>query len=69
MSKQLTFYAPFHRVQVVVNGVPLSLNAEVEVTIKRPAKLDGHSARAWEQAAQAVAEEATLERVPGGKSQ
>jgi hypothetical protein len=49
MSKELTFHSPFQRVTVVMNGQPLSLNAEVTVTLAKPAKLDGFSARVWSQ--------------------
>lgn len=48
-TKQLSFYEQFSRVTVVMNGQPLSLNAEVFVNIKRPAKLDLPSRRAWDQ--------------------
>lgn len=43
-----TFNSPFHVVTVTVDGLPLSLNAEVEVVLKRPTKLDKPSARAWD---------------------
>lgn len=66
MSKQLAFYEQFQRVTVVCNGVPLSLNAEVSVTIKRPAKLDPASRRAWEQLSPKSAEYVSAELISKG---
>jgi hypothetical protein len=64
-TRELLFHSDFARVTVVCNGVPLSLNTEVEITIKRPTKLDGFSARAWNQLSAATADEITAERIPG----
>ena len=65
MSKELKFYAPFHRVTVISNGVPLSLYAEVEITIKRPTKLDPPSSVAWNQMTKESAQSLTVEQTPG----
>lgn len=46
--KEVKFTSPFHGVTVCVDGMPVSLNAEVEVTLKRPAKLDKPSQKAWD---------------------
>lgn len=67
MSKELKAYAPLHRVTVISNGVPLSLFAEVEITIKRPSKLDPFSERAWSQVTPQSLDGLTVELVPGVK--
>lgn len=65
MAKYLTFTEDFQSVTVICNGVPLSLKADVTVTIVRPAKLDIPSRRAWDQLTQKSAQYVTAELVPG----
>lgn len=66
MAKSLAFHADMHRVTVIFNGQPLSLNAEVDVIIHRPTKLDPYSNRVWDQLSAKTAQEVTVDRVPGG---
>lgn len=69
MPKQLSFHSPFTRVMVVCNGVPLSLNAEVAITLSRPAKLDRASRAAWEQLSPKSAQAVTAELIEGGSDE
>lgn len=68
-SKQLTFYEQFQQVTVVCNGVPLALNAEVSILLKRPAKLDSVSRRAWDQLTAESAQYASVALVAKGKEE
>ena len=63
MSKELHFHEDFHRVTVVMNGQVLSLNAEVEVILKRPTKLDRASKSVWNQLNPDTAQLVTVESV------
>lgn len=65
-TKQLSFYEQFSRVTVVMNGQPLSLNAEVSITIKRPSKLDPVSRRAWDQLSRESAQYISADLISGG---
>lgn len=47
-AKELKFYGQFDDIMVVVNGTAIAIPAEVEITIKRPAKMDGVSRAAWD---------------------
>lgn len=68
MAHSLKFHAPLKRVTVVAaNGSPLSLNAEVEIVLKRPSKLDAKSNEAWDALSQDKAYSATVEDVLAGK--
>lgn len=48
MSTTKTFHSDFQRVTVMVGGTPVSINAEVDVTIKQPTKLDDASRAGWD---------------------
>lgn len=65
-NKQLHFYEQFTRITVVMNGQPLSLNAEVAVVIKRPAKLDPVSRRAWDQLTRESAQYVSADLISSG---
>lgn len=65
-TKQLTFYEQFTRITVVMNGQPLSLNAEVAVVIKRPTKLDPVSRRAWDQLTKESAQYVSADLISSG---
>lgn len=66
MAKELKFHANFARAMVIKNGtIPLSLNAGVEVILKRPAKLDRASELAWNDLTQSSASAVTVELVTG----
>lgn len=64
MAKELTFHSDFQRVTLCIDGVAYSMNAEVEVVVKRPAKLDPQSIRVWEESAKSKAQAVTVEQVP-----
>ena len=64
MAKVVQAHADFASVQVIVNGVPLALHAEVDVLLKRPIKLDVASARAWNQITSESADCVTVELIP-----
>lgn len=61
--KEKSFHSNFARATVCINGVPLSMNAEVEVVLKRPAKLDKASEVAWNAMKQG-ADSVTVELIP-----
>jgi hypothetical protein len=65
--KTMTFHSNFQRVTVCVDGMPVSLNAEVEVTLKRPNKLDSTSEKAWDAITDKHKTEVTVEHCPAGK--
>lgn len=68
MAKQLQAHEDFTLVTVLCNGVPLALNAEVEVTIKRPVKLDAMSQRAWNQLTAESAQYISIHAASVGKA-
>lgn len=49
--RELKFHSDFQSVTLVVDGVPMTVNAEVDVIIRQPAKLDGMSRSVWKRAA------------------
>lgn len=49
MAKQLSAHEDYANVTVVVAGVPISLDAEVDIVLKRPTKLDNANKAAWDQ--------------------
>lgn len=61
-----TFYAPYQTVTVNVGGVPISVNAEVEITLREPAKQDQQSKDGWEQIKRNGASSVTAQIVPAG---
>lgn len=46
--KERKYHSDFARVTVMVNGLPLSMYAEVDVSIRKPTKLDAASRAAWD---------------------
>lgn len=63
-GKQIVAHSDFARVVVQVGGMPVSMYSEVEITLKRPAKLDNISQAAWELVRRNGAETVTVELVP-----
>lgn len=68
MAKQLKFYSGVQQVMVVSNGVPLAIEAEVEITLRRPVKQRWNSDRGWNQIESNTAEFATVHDCPAGVS-
>ncbi len=68
MASHLHAYSKFARITLLVNGSPLAANAEVTITVTRPAKLDATSNRAWDIAQQSLLEGITAELIPAGKA-
>lgn len=64
MAKVITAHADFARVTVQVNGVPISMYAEVDVTLKRPAKVDVSSKAAWNLVTGQTVELVSAELIP-----
>lgn len=50
MAREFTFHGDLLPVTLYVGGQPLSVQGEVSVTIKRPAKLSAQDNRVWDQA-------------------
>lgn len=63
--KELTFHSDFLRATVLINGLPVSLNAEVSVSLKQPTKLDEPSRLAWKELSKSDQRYVTVELVPG----
>lgn len=64
MAKEVVFHADLHPIEVVIEGLSVSMLSEVDITIRQPAKLDPVSRRAWAELAKSDAQAATVRLVP-----
>lgn len=63
-----TFHSDFQAITVCVGGTPISINAEVEITIKEPAKQDAQSRQGWDTIKRNGADSVTCHVVPAAKA-
>lgn len=63
--KQLHFHADMATVVMYVNGQPLAVNGEVDITVKQPSKLHPTDNAVWAQATKDTVSAVTVSRLPG----
>ena len=64
MAKEIVAHSDFRRVTVIVNNIPISVNAEVDIILRQPTKLDQPSRVGWSSIWRDGTQAVTAELIP-----
>ena len=67
MSKQVSFHSDFASVTIFVDGSPLAVHGEVDITLKRPAKLSPMDNMVWDKVTKHSAQALSVVGIPAGE--